>query len=118
VKEFGVETVSLRFPIGQGPQSELSQGLVGHEPSQDGMRPGAVDLLEREEGRDAPLMGLDTSATMFLNARLVSCDGLCRRISRWQAKLEAVLGRTGPRSIRPGRTSRDRVESSDSNPAG
>ena len=54
----GLDAVELRLAVGQRPQCELADGGVAGELPQDAVRPGAVELLEREEGRDAPVQGL------------------------------------------------------------
>ena len=54
----GLDAVELRLAVGQRPERELADGGVAGELPQDAVRPGAVELLEREKGRDPPVQGL------------------------------------------------------------
>ena len=62
------------------------------ELAQDAVGGGAVELLEREEGRDAPVQGPGRVGREIGEGRVVSGDGPRRRISRWQWKREAAFG--------------------------
>ena len=53
----GLDAGQLRLAVGQRPERELADGLVSRELAQDAVRPGAVELLQREEGRDAAVQG-------------------------------------------------------------
>ena len=53
-ERLGVEPVQLRLAVGQGPQGELADGGIAGELEQRRVRVLAVELLQREDRRDAP----------------------------------------------------------------